>query len=45
MTKMNTVDNAPKKKKMQTLEERQNSRLELNGQEGVFLCLRWILTF
>lgn len=43
MTKMNTVDNA--QKKMQTLEERQNSRLELNGQEGVFLCLRWILTF
>ena len=40
---MNTVDNA--QKKMQTLEERQNSRLELNGQEGVFLCLRWILTF
>ena len=44
MTKMNTVDNA-QKKKMQTLEERQNSRLEMNGQEGVFLCLRWILTF
>ena len=44
MTKMNTVDNA-QKKKLQTLEERQNSRLELNGQEGVFLCLRWILTF
>ena len=43
MTKMNTVDNA--QKKMQTLEERQNSRLELNGQEGVFLCFRWILTF
>lgn len=43
MTKMNTVDNA--QKKMQTLEERQNSRLEMNGQEGVFLCLRWILTF
>ena len=44
MTKMNTVDNAHTQK-MQTLEERQNSRLELNGQEGVFLCLRWILTF
>ena len=44
MTKMNTVDNA-QKKKLQTLEERQNSRLELNGQEGVFFCLRWILTF
>ena len=44
MTKMITVDNV-QKKKMQTLEERQNSRLELNGQEGVFLCLRWILTF
>lgn len=45
MTKINTVNKAKKKKKLQTLEERQNSRLELNGQEGVFLCLRWILTF
>ena len=41
MTKINTVNKAKKKNKT----ERQNSRLELNGQEGVFLCLRWILTF